>query len=247
MTEQRAANPTGPRPTTALRVCEDHLAERDSARRLPPVRSVAASNHTAAVALLAEQAPARALGPVLPSNEPGVSPGVGLSTALSSMRVSGSISAGTRIRHEHNGSRQRSAPIRSEGAGCPEVRAREGPGRRTRGQSQSRSRWWTTVLSVHASRGHGGAAALVLATQEFVANGGRRPSCRRRRSAGSPGRTGSLGRVGQRGCWRSAAGASARLDGAAETSASRLLGSRRRAGRFAPRECTSVSGRSRLV
>ena len=51
------------------------------------------------------------------------------------------------------------------------------------------------------SAGPGGAAeaaALVLATQEFVANGGGRPS-RRRWSAASPGRTGSLGRVGQRG------------------------------------------------
>jgi hypothetical protein len=56
------------------------------------------------------------------------------------------------------------------------------------------------------SGGGGEAAALVLATQEFVANGGRRPSCRRRRSAASPGRTGSRGRVGRRGCWRSAPG-----------------------------------------
>jgi len=36
-----------------------------------------------------------------------------------------------------------------------------------------------------------------------VASGGGRPSHRRRRSAASPGRTGSLGRVGQCGCWRS--------------------------------------------
>jgi hypothetical protein len=35
--------------------------------------------------------------------------------------------------------------------------------------------------------GAGAAAAFVLATQEFVANGGGRPSDRRRRSAGSPG------------------------------------------------------------
>ena len=38
---------------------------------------------------------------------------------------------------------------------------------------------------------------------------GRRPSWRRRRSAASPGRTGSRGRAGRRGCWRSAAAASA--------------------------------------
>ncbi len=49
------------------------------------------------------------------------------------------------------------------------------------------------------------AAALVLATQDFVANGGWRPSCRRRRSAASPGRTGSRGRVGRRGWLRSEA------------------------------------------
>src|ERR1019366_6056747 len=48
-----------------------------------------------------------------------------------------------------------------------------------------------------------GEAALVLATQEFVANGGGRPSDRRRRSAASPGRTGSRGRGSRRGCWRS--------------------------------------------
>src|SRR5664279_1190727 len=51
--------------------------------------------------------------------------------------------------------------------------------------------------------GAGAAAALVLATQEFVANGRGRPSDRRRRSAAWPGRTGSRGRVGRRGCWRS--------------------------------------------
>jgi hypothetical protein len=45
----------------------------------------------------------------------------------------------------------------------------------------------------------GEAAALVLATQEFVANGGRRPSCRHRRSAAFPGRTDSRCRVGRRG------------------------------------------------
>jgi hypothetical protein len=49
----------------------------------------------------------------------------------------------------------------------------------------------------------GEAAALVLPIQEFVANGGGRPSRRRRGSAASPGRTGSRGRVGRRGWWRS--------------------------------------------
>jgi hypothetical protein len=60
------------------------------------------------------------------------------------------------------------------------------------------------VLSeVSSPDGAGAAAALVLATQEFVANGRGRPSDRRRRSAAWPGRTGSRGRVGRRGCWRS--------------------------------------------
>jgi len=45
----------------------------------------------------------------------------------------------------------------------------------------------------------------VLPTQEFVANGGGRPSGRRGQSAASPARTGSRGRVGRRGSWRSIA------------------------------------------
>jgi hypothetical protein len=52
------------------------------------------------------------------------------------------------------------------------------------------------------------AAPLVRSIQEFVASGGGRPSGRRRRSAVSPGRTGSRGRVGGRGWWRSVAAAS---------------------------------------
>ena len=59
------------------------------------------------------------------------------------------------------------------------------------------------VLSDTGSETAGGdAAALVLATQDFVANGGGRPSRRRRRSVASQGRTGSRGRVGWRGWWR---------------------------------------------
>jgi hypothetical protein len=46
----------------------------------------------------------------------------------------------------------------------------------------------------------GAAAALVLAIQEFVANGGGRPSRRRRRSAASRGRMSSRGCAGRRGC-----------------------------------------------
>ena len=68
------------------------------------------------------------------------------------------------------------------------------------------------VRLLHAScsspGGVGEAAALVLATQEFVASGGGRPSDRRRRSAASPGRTGSHGRGSRRGWWRSVAAAS---------------------------------------
>ena len=41
-----------------------------------------------------------------------------------------------------------------------------------------------------------------------MANGGGRPSDRRRRTAASPGRRGSCGRVGRRGWWRSVAAAS---------------------------------------
>jgi hypothetical protein len=56
------------------------------------------------------------------------------------------------------------------------------------------------VLSEGSCPGDAGeTAALVLATQEFVANGGGRPSRRRRRSAVSPGRTSSRGCAGQRG------------------------------------------------
>ena len=48
----------------------------------------------------------------------------------------------------------------------------------------------------------------MLAIQEFVASGGGWPSGRRREGAVSPGRTGSRGRVGRRGWWRSVATAS---------------------------------------
>ena len=51
----------------------------------------------------------------------------------------------------------------------------------------------------------GEAAALVLATQEFVANAGGRPLRPATLECSIAGRTGSLGRVGQRGCWRSEA------------------------------------------
>jgi hypothetical protein len=62
------------------------------------------------------------------------------------------------------------------------------------------------VLSeVSSPGGAGEAAALVLATQEFVANGGGRSSLRRRRSAEAPGQTGSRGRDGRRGWSRSIA------------------------------------------
>ena len=57
---------------------------------------------------------------------------------------------------------------------------------------------WLLVSEVSSPGGAAEAAGLVLATQEFVANGGGRPS-RRRWSGASPGRTSSLGRVGQRG------------------------------------------------
>jgi hypothetical protein len=66
-------------------------------------------------------------------------------------------------------------------------------------QAMSSSRIRSPPLSeVSSPGGAAEAAALVLATQEFVTNGGGRAS-RRRWSAASPGRTGSLGRVGQRG------------------------------------------------
>jgi len=64
------------------------------------------------------------------------------------------------------------------------------------------------------------AAALVLATQEFVANGGGQPSCRRRRSAASPGRTGSRGGAGRRGWWRSIAAVCTPLDRGIEAAGS---------------------------
>jgi hypothetical protein len=61
----------------------------------------------------------------------------------------------------------------------------------------------------------GEAAALVLAIQESVANGGGRPSGRRRRSAASQARTGSRGRVCRRGWWPSNAGEIIELRGSA--------------------------------
>jgi hypothetical protein len=74
------------------------------------------------------------------------------------------------------------------------------------------------------------AAALVLATREFVANGGGRPSRRRRRSVASPGRTGSRGRVGRRGWWRSVAVVSRRRWRPLVTSGMSRLSSRSAAG-----------------
>jgi hypothetical protein len=65
--------------------------------------------------------------------------------------------------------------------------------------------WWPPLSVVSSPGGTGEAAALVLATQEFVANGGGRSSLRRRRSAESPGRTGSRGRDGRCGWSRSIA------------------------------------------
>ena len=60
--------------------------------------------------------------------------------------------------------------------------------------------------------GAGEAAARVLATRESVANGGGWPRGRRRHGAASPGRTGSRGRVGRLGWWRSEARAGAGLN-----------------------------------
>ena len=58
------------------------------------------------------------------------------------------------------------------------------------------------VLLLHASCSSPGdageTAALVVAIQELVANGGGGQKVRRRQSAGSPGRAGSRGRVGRR-------------------------------------------------
>jgi len=67
-------------------------------------------------------------------------------------------------------------------------------------RSRGRLRTWPRY-AYSSSPGCAGeeAAALVLATQEFVANSGRLPSHRRRRSAASPGRTGSRDRVARRG------------------------------------------------
>jgi hypothetical protein len=63
------------------------------------------------------------------------------------------------------------------------------------------------LVSGGSSPSHAGkTAALVLATQEFVANGEGRPPGRRRRSAAPPGRT---SRGGRRGCSRSLAEVSA--------------------------------------
>jgi hypothetical protein len=64
-------------------------------------------------------------------------------------------------------------------------------------------RLWPRYAWSGSPGGAGEAAALVFAIEESVANGGRRRSRRHRRNAASPGRAGSLGRVGQRGCWRS--------------------------------------------
>ena len=75
------------------------------------------------------------------------------------------------------------------------------------------------------------AAPHVLATQEFVANGGGRPSGRHRQSAASPGRTGCRGRVGQRGWWCSEAAASASPTDRLESATCRTpRGQRRNAG-----------------
>jgi hypothetical protein len=69
--------------------------------------------------------------------------------------------------------------------------------------------WWPPLSEGSSPGDSGEAAALVLAIQEFVVSGGGGRG-RRRQSAASPGRTGSRGRVGQRGCWRSGAGATSR-------------------------------------
>ena len=68
-------------------------------------------------------------------------------------------------------------------------------------------------------------AALLLATQEFVANGLGRPSDRRRWTAVSQGRRGRCGRVGQRGCWRSRGAASEARSGSIEMAVSSRSGS----------------------
>ena len=107
----------------------------------------------------------------------------------------------------------------------PNEVARRRPGGKTNAIPQKRPScvwrplWAGSTWLLHAwsrSPGDAGeAAALVLATEEFVASDGRRTSCRRRQSAASPGRTGSRGRVGPRGCRRSAAGVSPEAEPAA--------------------------------
>ncbi len=64
---------------------------------------------------------------------------------------------------------------------------------------------WPRLSEVSSPGGDGEAVALVLATQEFVANTGGRPLRPAALECCLAGRTGSLGRVGQRGCWRSEA------------------------------------------
>jgi hypothetical protein len=63
-------------------------------------------------------------------------------------------------------------------------------------------------------------AALVLASQEFVANGGRRPSGRGRHTAASPGRTNSCGHICRRGWLRPRGAVSETRIGSTETAAS---------------------------
>ena len=102
--------------------------------------------------------------------------------------------------------------MRSSAPCCPDFRCRaDGGARRLPRTTPLRLKQQSTDASE--------AAALVLATQGFVADGGGRRSDRRRRSAASPGRTGSLGRLGRRGCWRSGAQVINRL-----RTTSRMLG-----------------------
>jgi hypothetical protein len=65
------------------------------------------------------------------------------------------------------------------------------------------SRWRGSSCPEAAVRAVPARLLLLCLLQEFVANGGGRPSGRRRRSAASPGRTGSRGCAGRRGWWRS--------------------------------------------
>jgi hypothetical protein len=62
---------------------------------------------------------------------------------------------------------------------------------------------WLLLSEVSSPGGAGAAAALAFATQEFVAKRWRAAVTSAPPECSSPGRTGSLGRVGQRGCWRS--------------------------------------------